>query len=101
MFSDLGIALELGIILAGIITAAIWLKSSLATKNKNELESLVETRGDRIDDLDGIVERLNDRILILEGQISVLQGDMGDKIANTVSGRLREDLAFFVETKDH
>ncbi len=101
MFSDLGIALELGIILAGVLAAAIWLRSTLASKNKNELESLVETRGDRIDDLEGIVGRLNDRILILEGQISVLQGDMGQKIANTVSGRLREDLAFFIEAQDH
>lgn len=84
---------EIGLILTGIIVAAVYIKSALVRQRHEELEDLAETRGQRVDDLKDKVADLSQRLATMEGKIEALEQLKVDQIVAGVVSGVREVLA--------
>jgi ribosomal protein L29 len=88
---DLSQAINLGILLAGVVAAAIYIKSSIQKQRHDELENLAATRGNTIQDLRSEMEDLRREVAELRGQYNALQALKVDQIANAVIAKLVGD----------
>lgn len=77
---------------AGIIAAAIYIKSALVRQRHEELQGLADTRGKRIEDLEHEIRQLTQKLSQLEGRVAALQGLKATEIADEVVSRLSERL---------
>ena len=75
-----------------VAAAAVWLKSALVKQRHEELESLAETRGRRIEDLKAQVDRQGAEIDQLRSKIKavedLLTSAIADRVANKVISHL-------------
>ncbi len=88
MIETLTSAVGLAVIAASVIAGAIWLRSSIVKQSHKELEQLVETRGNRIDDLEGKVGELQTEVAMLRGELVAILELKHTEIADAVHKKL-------------
>lgn len=91
-FISVGNILDVGLILVGIVAAAVWLKSALVKQRHEELSNLVDTRGETIQDQALRITELETRVAKLEAAYEALQGLKASEIADEVVSRLSPKL---------
>lgn len=70
--------------LALIVGGWAYLRSSVVKAREEELENLVDTRGERISDLEGQVEEMRREIAELRGEVQALTNLKAKEIASEV-----------------
>ena len=88
MSFDPSVLINLGLFVGSIAAAAVWLRSTLVKQRHEELELLVETRGNRIKDQDDRISELELRVANLAGQVETIQRLKAIEIADEVVARL-------------
>ena len=73
-----------------VAAAAVWLKSALVKQRHEELQALVDTRGQRIKDQDERIQALELKVEKLAGQIEAIQRLKAIEIAEEVVARLNK-----------
>ena len=83
------------LILGGVITiivAAVWLRSELVKQRQRELEGLVDTRGERITDLEKEIDALKVQMHEVRGEVNFLMnlktGEIAAATAEAVLGEI-------------
>ncbi len=75
-----------------IAAAAVYIKSQVVKQTQGELEVLVDTRGERVKDLETEVKDLRRELDELRGEVKALQGLKATEIADEVVSRLSDIL---------
>lgn len=79
------------ILFAGLVwAAAVYIRSALVKQRHSELEQLVDTRGERIKDLESQIVRLEHRLALIEGQMAAIQAIKAEEIATEVARLLKD-----------
>lgn len=84
--------IQIIVFLVGVAAAAIWLKSTLVKQRHEELETLAETRGQRIEDMKNQLDRQGKEIEELRAQIKTIRELLTSNIASQVADKVIEHL---------
>lgn len=95
MTEVLSAAVGIAVVLGSVAAGAVWLRTSIVKQNHKELEQLVETRGNRIDDLESKVTELRNEVAMLRGELVAILEIKHTEIADAVHEKL---LPYFVGT---
>ncbi len=79
-------------VIGAIVLAAVYIKSQVVKQAQGELEILVDTRGERVKDLETEVKDLRREVDELRGEVKALQGLKATEIADEVVSRLSDIL---------
>ena len=83
---------DLASMVAAVFTAWFWARQTLHRQRVAELESLADTRGRRVADLEREISELRERVSALEGTIAGLQSLKAREIALEVARLLGEEV---------
>ncbi len=84
---------EILLIVASIVGGGVWLRSDIAKKRHVELEQLVATRGDTIEDLRDEITDMRREMDEMKGEMKALRNFKAEEIADKVVERLESYLA--------
>lgn len=77
--------------------AAVWLRAQIGKQRNEELGNLVETRGEKIKDLESEVRALSRRVDEWEGKyknlVELFESDIAERIAGRIEDHINERMA--------
>lgn len=91
MFSDVSL-IEILVYVGTVALGFVWLRSSVVKQDKEELETLAQTRGDRIADLEKQVGQLREKLDALRGEVETLHRLKAEEIGEVAALKVLEIL---------
>lgn len=88
---------EAALVIATVIGAAVWLRSSLVKQGHAELLELAETRGERIEDLQAEIDELRKEMHEMRGEMKFLHEMKTKEIASAAAREVVIQLRPFLE----